>query len=115
VAEQPNATVPGREALLVHNVYFALKDNSGPARDRLLAACRKYLTSHPGIVFFACGTLAEELRRPVNDRDFDVALHIAFQSQAAHDQYQNAPLHLKFVEENKDNWQKVRVFDSLSM
>src|SRR5262249_49218338 len=113
--EQPTATIPGREALLVHNVFFALKDNSGPARYRLLVACRKYLAQHPGIVFFACGTVAEELRRPVNDGEFDVALHIVFQNQAAHDQYQNAPLHLKFVEENKDNWQKVRVFDSLSM
>jgi hypothetical protein len=114
MAEQPTPTAAGREALLVHNVFFSLKDNSRPARDRLLQACRKYLTPHPGIVSFACGTRAEELQRPVNDRDFDVALHIVFANQAAHDQYQNAPLHLQFIEENRDNWQKVRVFDSVS-
>ena len=99
-------------ALLVHNVYFALKDKSAPARQKLLAACRKYLTPHPGIVFFACGTLAEELKREVNDRDFDVGLHIVFESQAAHDRYQVADLHNQFIEENKSNWAKVRVFDS---
>jgi hypothetical protein len=101
-------------SLLVHNVYFSLKDKSAPARDKLLTACRKYLTPHPGIVFFACGILAEELKRDVNDRDFDVGLHIAFESQAAHDRYQTADLHTKFVEENRGSWSKVRVFDTLA-
>jgi hypothetical protein len=99
--------------MLAHNVYFTLKDRSAAARDKLLAACRTYLTNHPGTVFFACGTLAEELNRPVNDRDFDVALHIVFVDQAAHDRYQDAPRHHQFIEENKANWQKVRVFDSI--
>jgi hypothetical protein len=99
--------------MLVHNVYFSLKDNSKPAQDKLLAACKKYLTGHPGTVFFACGTLAQELRREVNDRDFDVALHIIFQDQATHDQYQEAAQHQKFIAENKANWKKVRVFDSI--
>src|SRR5260370_25880882 len=73
--------------MLVHNVYFALKDSSNPAKQKLLAACKKYLTGHPGTLFFACGGLAQELRRQVNDRDFDVALHVVFKDQAAHDQY----------------------------
>ena len=98
--------------LLVHNVYFSLKDKSPAAREKLLQACRKYLASHPGIVFFGCGLLAEELRREVNDRDFDVGLHIVFESQAAHDRYQAAPEHVRFVEENRADWSKVRVFDS---
>ena len=79
--------------LLVHNVFFALNDASQAAKTRLLDACRKYLTGHPGTVFFACGTLAKDLARPVNDRDFDVGLHIIFESQAAHDAYQVAPRH----------------------
>jgi hypothetical protein len=99
--------------MLVHNVYFSLKEPSEPARARLLNACRQYLASHPGIVFFGCGTLAEELRRPVNDRDFDVGLHVIFENQAAHDRYQVHPLHLQFIAENKDTWRHVRVFDSI--
>ena len=31
---------------------------------------------------------------------------------AAHDAYQKAERHLKFIEENEDTWKKVRVFDS---
>src|SRR5215212_4146450 len=98
--------------MLAHNVYFSLKDRSEAARFALIAACKKYLTSHPGTVFFACGTLEPELSRPVNDRGFDVALHIVFESKAAHDTYQDAPRHLAFVEENRDGWANVRVFDS---
>ena len=101
------------ERLLAHNVYFALKDNSPDAVQKMLDACRKYLSGHPGTVLFAVGTLAAELNRPVNDRDFDVALHLVFQDQAAHDQYQDAPRHEQFIEENQANWRKVRVFDSV--
>lgn len=100
--------------MLVHNVFFSLHDNSDAAIQRLLDACRKYLSSHPGTVFFACGTLAKELNRSVNDRDFDVALHVIFENQHYHDLYQEAPLHLQFITENKSNWKTVRVFDSVA-
>src|SRR5262245_16166310 len=98
--------------MLAHNVYFTLKDRSDAATQALVAACRRYLTDHPGTVFFACGTLEEGLTRPVNDREFDVALHVVFDSRAANDTYQEAPRHKQFVEENRGNWAKVRVFDS---
>ncbi len=101
------------EPLLAHNVYFALNDNSPEAKEKLVAACKKYLSSHSGTVFFACGVLAEDLDREVNVRDFDVALHVIFKTKASHDAYQVAPLHNQFIEENKANWKSVRVFDSL--
>ena len=100
------------EELLAHNVYFALSDTSSAAQEKLIAACKKYLTQHPGIVFFAVGSLAKDLCRPVNDRDFDVSLHIIFQTKADHDAYQAHPRHEQFVAENKSTWTKVRVFDS---
>ena len=48
----------------------------------------------------------------MNDKQFDVALHVVFESRAAHDQYQVHPRHVKFIEENKPNWATVRVFDA---
>ncbi len=102
------------EALLVHNVYFLLHDRSAAAKNQLVAACRKYLPGHAGIVFFGCGVLAEDLNREVNVRDFDVALHIVFKDQAAHDVYQETDAHHQFIAENKANWQQVRVFDSVA-
>jgi hypothetical protein len=56
--------------------------------------------------------LAAELDRPVNDRDFDVALHVYFKDRASHDKYQEHPRHKQFIEEQQGNWKKVRVFDS---
>jgi hypothetical protein len=100
--------------MIVHNVYFSLKDNSPKAKEKLVAACKTYLTKHPGEIYFAAGTLAEDLKREVNDLAFDVALTIVFEDRKAHDLYQDAPRHNQFIAENKDNWKKVRVFDSVA-
>ena len=101
----------GASMMLAHNVFFTLNDNSPEARQKLVAACEKYLTDHPGTVFFACGTVAD-LDRPVNQRDFDVGLHMVFKDRKAHDDYQAAPRHKQFIEENRSNWKLVRVFDT---
>ena len=96
---------------LAHCVFFALKDAMPAARQELIDACHRYLTGHPGEVSFSVGTLSD-LAREVNDRDFDVALLIVFENRAAHDAYQTAAQHQTFIDENKANWKKVRVFDS---
>jgi hypothetical protein len=98
--------------MIAHNVYFTLNDNSPAAIERLMAASKNYLTGHPGTTFFAVGTLVAELNRPVNDRNFDVALQVVFESMAAHDEYQQSARHKAFLAENKGNWKKVRVFDA---
>jgi hypothetical protein len=110
-ARAAEATEP-RAKMLAHDVYFSLNDNSPEAKAKLIAACKKYLSDHPGTVWFAAGPLAEDLNRDVNDRAFDVALHLVFQDKAAHDRYAKAEKHLKFIEEYQGNWKKVRVFDS---
>lgn len=99
--------------MLAHNVFFTLNDKSPAATSQLIEAAKKYLSGHPGTVFFAVGTLAEHYNRPVNDRDFDVGLHCVFETAAAHDAYQQNARHLQFIEENKQNWKQVRVFDSI--
>ncbi len=98
--------------MISHNVYFTLIDDSAEARRALLAACRKYLTGHPGQVSMACGTPAEGFERPVNDRDWGVALHIVFADKAAHDKYQDSARHHQFVAESQPNWVRARVFDT---
>lgn len=99
-------------SMLAHNVFFTLNDNSAEKIEALVAACHKYLTDHPGCMFFAAGTLVPDLNRPVNDLAFDVALHVIFKDRAAHDTYQQAERHLQFIAENRDSWKQVRVFDS---
>jgi hypothetical protein len=100
------------EAQVGHMVFFKLKDSTEANRAKLVAACDKYLSGHDGVIYYSAGVIGDDFRRDVNDRDFDVALHVVFADKAAHDQYQTAPRHLKFIEECKPDWAKVRVFDS---
>jgi len=98
--------------MLGHMVYFTLKDKSPAAVEKMVEACKKYLTGHPGTVFFAAGALVPDLTRPVNQLDFDVALQVVFDSREAHDAYQVHPRHQQFIDENKPGWERVRVFDA---
>jgi hypothetical protein len=98
--------------MLAHIVFFTLKDTSEEAIARLVDSGKEFLSGHPGTVFFAMGTLNPELDRPVNDREFQVALHVIFDSKESHDAYQVHPRHHQFIEANNDNWDNVRVFDS---
>jgi hypothetical protein len=100
------------ERVFAHDVYFTLKDASPQARQALVDACRLYLSDHPGTVFFAAGTRAVEMQREVNDRGFDVSLHVCFANRAAHDAYQEHARHKQFIQEMSANWKTVRVFDS---
>lgn len=97
---------------LAHNVFFKLKDSAAANVTALVDACHKYLNVQPGIVFFAAGVCSPELDRPVNDRDYDVALHLVFVDRAAHDAYQTDPTHDQFIQEQKAGWARVRVFDA---
>ncbi len=100
-------------ARLAHNVFFKLTDASPVKVQELVDACHKYLNVQAGIVFFAAGPVCRELDREVNDRDWDVGLHLVFDSKESHDAYQDDATHNKFIAEQKANWSKVRVFDSL--
>jgi len=104
--------IQAAEPHLSHIVFFTLAEDTQEHRETLVAACQKYLSDHEGTVYFSAGIINEDLDRDVNDRDFDVALHLIFESRKAHDTYQTHPQHLKFIEENKHLWSTVRVFDS---
>jgi len=98
--------------MVSHDVFFSLKDATAENKNTLVEACHKYLKGNPGEVFFSAGVLAEDLKRSVNDLNFDVALHIVFNDKASQDKYQDAPRHLEFIDKNKSLWKSVRVFDS---
>ncbi len=98
---------------LAHVVYFTLKDSSAEAQDALVAACRKYLNDHPGLVHFSVGRRAKAYQRDVNDTQHDVGLVLIFATEADHDRYQTSDRHETFIGEQSNNWAEVRVFDTL--
>src|SRR5437868_3293540 len=109
-AQKP-AKVKKAGPLIGHMVYFKLKDATPVNREKLVEACKKYLADHDGVVFFSAGVIGDDFKRDVNDRDWDVALHLVFANKAAHDKYQEHPDHQAFIKENKETWAAVRVFD----
>ena len=95
-----------------HMVFFKLSDPSAKSREHFAGLCHKYLAKIPGITYFSVGGLADDLDRDVNDKDFDVALHVVFKDRKAYDVYATHPQHLKLIEVGQPLWTKVRVFDS---
>ncbi|MDX2037663.1 MAG: Dabb family protein [Isosphaeraceae bacterium] len=101
------------EPKLAHMVFFELKDRSKESREKFAASCEKYLSGHEGVEHFSVGLIAEDVVEPnVSVRDFDVSLHLIFENKAAEAKYLKAERHTKFVEENRANFAKVRVFDT---
>ena len=98
--------------MLAHMVYFTLNDPSDENINGLIASCKEHLTNHPGTTLFAVGKLTPDLARPVNDREFHVALQLVFESRDAHNVYQASDRHQAFIATNKDSWAQVRVFDA---
>jgi Stress responsive A/B Barrel Domain len=96
---------------IAHMVYFTLKDGARANQQKLVEACHRLLEPIPGIEFFGVGTLVADLARPVNVRDFHVGLHVVFSNRKAHDEYQVDARHQRFIAENKETWQQIRVFD----
>src|SRR4029453_7638995 len=63
---------------LAHMVFFTLKDASDANREKMVRACKDYLSGHDGTVYFSAGTRNEALDREVNDKDYAIALHLVF-------------------------------------
>lgn len=106
------STAADKSAPLAHIVFFTLAESNDANRAKLIEGCKKHLDGHEGVVYFGVGVNAPEYDRPVNDRDYDVALHLIFKTAKDQDVYQTHPRHVKFVEECQGLWNKVRVFDS---
>ena len=98
--------------MLSHSVFFTLKESSPGNIQALVDDCHKYLKTADGIVSMYAGGRIADLDREVNDKGFDDALIVVFESREAHDAYQTVPDHLTFIERNKDSWETVRVFDA---
>ena len=98
--------------MLVHAVFFWLKPGlTADERKRFRAEVGK-LSAIRTIDRIYIGPPAAVAERGVTDRSFDVALTILFKDGPAHDAYQVDPVHVAFVEGNKDSWTRVQVFDS---
>lgn len=105
-------TARADETAVAHMVFFELKDKSPEAKKKLVDACYKLLKNHDGVLYFSAGPRAEDVKEKVSAADWDVALHIVFKDAASLKKYGPHADHQKFINENKDGWTKVKVYDS---
>ena len=97
--------------MLIHSVYFWFKANT-PATvlDRFEGELER-LGTIPQVTASYVGVAEATPKRPVIDDGYDWALILMFADVAAHDAYQQHPVHEAFVEEFRSNWETVRVYD----
>ena len=87
--------------IMLHSTYFKLKEGKNAAvRAAYMAACREYLSGSKGMMSFWVSELAQDMKRPENDRDYDIAMNQVFQNKSMFDLYNgHDPLHEQFVAE----------------
>jgi len=108
-----STTASADEPAIGHMVFFQLKESTPEGRKKLVDACYKHLNDHEGVLYFSAGARGDDFKAAVNATDWDVALHLVFKDKKSFDAYLPHPRHLKFVEENKEVWKSVKVYDSL--
>lgn len=112
-AEKTIAANNTSESAFIHTVYFWFKDGvtdeqKEDFRKNGLAALAKAPTIHKVFYGPPAGT-----PREVVDNSYDFAWICHFKDTAAQDAYQVEPIHLKFIEDYKDLWERVQVYDNL--
>ncbi|RAI98718.1 stress responsive alpha/beta barrel protein [Chitinophaga skermanii] len=98
----------------VHVVNFYLKKGLSPEEIKDFEAGVSSLATIDEIKVFNLGTPADT-DRPVIDKSYSYCLLTVFENQEAHDRYQVHPTHLAFVERCSRHWDKVVIFDSVSI
>lgn len=98
---------------MIHLVHFWLKEEyqTPEVREKFEAALTA-LCEVPLAMQSSWGVPAVVAERPVVDLSWDYNLVTEFESTEKHDEYQVVPAHVKFLEDNKQYWEKVLVMDS---
>lgn len=99
----------------VHAVRFWLKEpNNEKIRATFEASLSHFINNSTFIKTKHLGT-PSSTDRPIIDTSYTYALVVTFENKKMHDAYQMEENHLKFIEECKDFWEKVLIFDSESI
>ncbi|MCB1122179.1 MAG: Dabb family protein [Verrucomicrobiae bacterium] len=98
--------------MLVHSVFFTLKDGLSEAEKAHFIEQVGTLGNIPTVDSIYIGTPAATPDRPVIRKDYDVALTVLLKSLDDHDVYQEHQIHLDFIKNNSKFWESVIIFDA---
>lgn len=98
------------EGMHIHNVYFWLKDGLDTHQ---IAGFEQGLVSLCGDGAVQQGWYGKPAKtnRDVVENSYCYGMILVFDDLAAHDRYQEGTVHLKFVADHLDQWDKVVVHD----
>ena len=98
-----------------HVVYFWLK-NPDNSKDRKAfeTSLKKFLNTSDYAKTKFIGVPANT-PRDVVDNSWTYSIILTFPSKEVQNSYQEEPVHLKFIEESADLWEKVQVYDSVGL
>lgn len=103
------------KSMLAHHVFFWLKNPGSLAdRDKLIEGLRT-LQKIESVRDIHIGVPADTEKRPVVDNSYSVSELIFFDNVAGQNIYQDHPIHKKFVENYSSLWEKVIVYDAVSV
>jgi hypothetical protein len=110
-AVPPTESLPEEEPMLAHVVYYSLNDKSEESKNAILDDLHKYFAPLPGMKYFVAGVVSD-VERDIVDRDYELVAVMIFKNKNAMLGFRTHPNHEEFAAKHKDDWEKIRVFDS---
>jgi Stress responsive A/B Barrel Domain len=98
------------ENMLIHTVYFWLKDGITPTEVATFETGVRSLLTIDSVVGGYVGKPADTVPRPIIDRSYSYGLVAIFDDLAGHDAYQVDPIHDAF-RSHASLWKRVQIYD----
>lgn len=111
-AAAKNNTTNMEKPVLIHTVFFWVKEGTTDIERQAFEKGLVMLGTCPQIHNFYWGPPAPTEARGVVDNTYDYAINVHFKSLDDQAEYQKEPIHMKFIEDHKDLWGKVIVYDN---
>jgi len=97
--------------MIAHHVLFWLKADTTDEQKTAFLGGLKTLENIEGVKTFHVGT-PSPIERAVVDTTYTFSLILFFEDLAAHDVYQVHPIHKAFLEEFRNLFEKVIIYDA---
>jgi hypothetical protein len=98
--------------MLSHHVLFWVKASTSEAQKKAFRASLETLAGVETVKTIHVGT-PSSINRAVVDTSYTFSLLLLFENMEGHDIYQVHPLHKAFLDEFRDTFEKVVIYDSI--
>ena len=98
--------------MLIHTVLFWLKENLSEKDLTIFEQETRSLSNISSDEQLFVGRPARTTKRPVIDDSYDFCLTVVLKDLAAHDDYQEDPIHLNFIKKCSHMWKQVKIYDA---